>query len=52
LIIDERTMPDFLDQNDPRDRETMLQLVSVLGFEGIAEREAYMARVLPFVVKL
>jgi hypothetical protein len=52
LIIDERTMADFLDQNDPRDREIMAQLVSVLEFEGIAERELYMARFLHFAIEL
>lgn len=52
LIIDEGTMADFLDENDPTDREVMNRLVSVIEFDDEAEREAYIAREMRFGVDL
>ncbi len=47
IIIDEGTMADFLDENDPSDREVMNRLVTVFEFDTRAERDAHAASVLP-----
>jgi hypothetical protein len=52
LIIDEGTMADFLDENDPTDGDTLNCLVSVIEFEDDAEREAYIAHKMGFGVDL
>lgn len=52
LIIDEATMADFLDENDPTDREVMNRLISIIEFHDEAEREAYIVREMRFGVDL
>jgi hypothetical protein len=50
IIIDEGTMADFMDENDPTEREILNRLVSVIEFESEAERDAYIAREMQFGV--
>lgn len=52
LIINEGTMADFLDENDPTDREVMNRLISVIEFDDEAERETYIEREMRFGVDL
>jgi hypothetical protein len=44
IVIDERTLADFLDEADSQDAGALDALVSVLEFETEAQREAYIAQ--------
>lgn len=41
IIVDEGTMADFLDENDPTDQEVLSRLVTVIEFNDDAERNEY-----------
>lgn len=43
IIIDEGTMADFLDDNDPTDAEVLARLKSIMLFDRAAERDAKLA---------
>lgn len=48
IIIDGRTMADFVDEADLPDREALNGLVSVIEFDSEAERNAHIAQKMVF----
>src|SRR5262245_4644906 len=48
IVIDNRTLAEFLDEADSQDASALDALVSVLEFETEAERDAYVAQEMTF----
>jgi len=52
LIIDERTMQDFLDENHPVDKEVINNLLHIIQFEDEEEFQSYLEKELSWAVNL